>query len=125
VSSDTSQIAPISSGLTGALSTDESRLALLGVVDFEGDWEALAAAPPWVVDGPTKANLIRGRLAPAAAEFTSQFAAEVKVLDLLAARHWFATQPCRKGTPARHAGEQKPAAASLTEDGTGTQQARP
>ena len=66
MSSDAPQTVKTPSGLTLALSPDETRLALLGVVDFEGDWEAMEAATTLVVDGPAKASLIRDRLAPAA-----------------------------------------------------------
>ena len=112
------------SGLTPALSPDETRLALLGVVDFEGDWEAMEAATTLVVDGPAKASLIRDRLAPAAAQFTDHFAADVNVLDLLAARHWFDTQPCQSTTRPKHAGEQQPAAVRLDEDEAGAHEER-
>jgi hypothetical protein len=78
------------------LSTAESRLALLGEVDFEGDWDALERATAWVVDGPAKAALIRTRLAPAAAQRSLTVAEEISVVDLVAARHWFDTQPCDK-----------------------------
>jgi hypothetical protein len=124
VSSDAPQTVKTPSGLTFALSPDETRLALLGVVDFEGDWEAMEAATTLVVDGPAKASLIRDRLAPTAAEFTGHFAADVNVLDLLAARHWFDTQPCQSTTRPKHAGEQEPAAVRLDEDEAGAQEER-
>jgi len=124
VSSAAPQTVKTLSGLTFALSPDETRLALLGVVDFEGDWEAMEAATTLVVDGPAKASLIRDRLAPTAAEFTGHFAADVNVLDLLAARHWFDTQPCQSTTRPKHAGEQEPAAVRLDEDEAGAQEER-
>jgi hypothetical protein len=124
VSSDAPQTLRTPSGLALVLSPDESRLALLGVVDFEGDWEAMEAATMLVVDGPAKASLIRDRLAPTAAEFTGHFAAEVNVLDLLAARHWFDTQPCQSTTRPKHAGDREPAASRLDGDETGAQEER-
>jgi hypothetical protein len=124
VSSDAPQTVKTSSGLTVPLSPDETRLALLGVVDFEGDWDALEAATTLVVDGPAKASLIRGRLAPVAAGFTGHFASDVNVLDLLAARHWFDTQPCQTMTRSRHAGEQGLAASHTDEDEAGAQEER-
>ena len=112
------------SGLTLALSPDETRLALLGVVDFEGDWEAMEAATTLVVDGPAKASLIRDRLAPAAAQLPGHFAAEVGVLDLLSARHWFDTQPCQSAARQKKAGGKKPAAVRLGGDEAEAQEAR-
>ena len=94
------------------------------MVDFEGDWEAMEAATTLVVDGPAKASLIRDRLAPAAAQFTGHFAADVNVLDLLAARHWFDTQPCQSATRPKRAGGQKPAAVRLDEDAAEAKEAR-
>ncbi|MCU0502033.1 MAG: hypothetical protein MUC51_09765 [Anaerolineae bacterium] len=105
-----------------ALTPDETRLALLGVVDFEGDWAALEAATALVVDGPAKASLIRDRLAPMAAQLQGHFAAEVGVLDLLAARHWFDTQPCQSATQPERAGGQKPAAVRLDRGAAGAQE---
>jgi len=124
VSSDAPQTVTTPSELTLALSPDEARLVLLGVVDFEGDWEAMEAATTFVVDGPAKASLIRDRLAPTAAEFTGHFAADVNVLDLLAARHWFDTQPCQRTTRPRHAGGQEPGVSRLDEDEAGAQEER-
>ena len=124
MSSDAPQTVKTPPGLTPALSPDETRLALLGVVDFEGDWEAMEAATTLVVDGPAKASLIRDRLAPAAAQLPGHFAAEVGVLDLLAARHWFDTQPCQSATQPKRAGGQKPAAVRLDEDATEAKEAR-
>ena len=116
MSPDAPQTVRTPPGLTPVLSPDETRLALLGVVDFEGDWEAMEAATALVVDGPAKASLIRDRLAPAAAQLPGHFAAEVGVLDLLAARHWFDTQPCQSATRPKRAGGQKPAAVRLDGD---------
>jgi hypothetical protein len=84
----------------------------------------MEAATTFVVDGPAKASLIRDRLAPTAAEFTGHFAADVNVLDLLAARHWFDTQPCQRTTRPRHAGGQEPAVSRLDEDEAGAQEER-
>jgi hypothetical protein len=122
VSSDAPQTIRTPSGLVFALSPDEIRLALLGVVDFEGNWEAMEAATVLVVDGPAKASLTRDRLALVAAQLEEHFAAEVNVLDLLAARHWFDTQPCRSVTQPKDAGEQGPSASYLTENGTEAQE---
>ena len=108
-----------------ALSPDETRLALLGVVDFEGDWEAMEAATALVVDGPAKASLIRDRLAPAASQLPGHFAGEVGVLDLLSARHWFDTQPCQSADASETiAGGKKPAAVRLDEDAAEAQEER-
>ncbi len=82
-----------------SLSADEQRLALLGLVDFEGRWELLEAAARLVVDGETKAALIRERLAPQAG-LLSASAAEVSAYELWVARHWFRTQFCRATTVA-------------------------
>jgi hypothetical protein len=122
VSSDAPQTIRTPSGLAFALSPDETRLALLGVVDFEGDWEAMEAATMSVVDGPAKAGLIRDRLALVAAQLEEHFAAEVNVLDLLAARHWFDTQPCRSVTQPRDAGERGLSASYLAENETEAQE---
>jgi hypothetical protein len=124
VSFDTQQTLRTPSGLALALSPDESRLALLGVVDFEGDWEAFEAATSLVVDGPAKASLIRARLAPAAAQFSDRVAADVNVLELLAARHWFDTQPCQRAVRPRRAGKQKAAAVTLNGDEAGEREER-
>ena len=124
MSPDVPQTVKTPPGLTPALSPDETRLALLGVVDFEGDWEAMEAATALVVDGPAKASLIRDRLAPAAVQLPGHFAAEVGVLDLLAARHWFDTQPCQSATRPKRAGGQKPAAVRLDGDAAEAKEAR-
>jgi hypothetical protein len=78
------------SGLTISLSRDEAQLALLGLVDFEGHWDALQAATAFVVDGPAKAAIIRERLChlPALLGFG------VDSLEMLAARHWFRARSC-------------------------------
>jgi hypothetical protein len=119
VSPNAPQTVKMPPGLTPALSPDETRLALLGVVDFEGDWEAMEAATALVVDGPAKASLIRDRLVPAASQLPGHFAGEVSVLDLLSARHWFDTQPCQSATQPKRAAGQKPAASRLNEDDAG------
>jgi hypothetical protein len=78
------------SGLTISLTADEYRLALLGLVDFAGAWDALALAADFVVDGPAKQALIRERLRPLS-EALSPLAQQVDALAMLAARHWFRT----------------------------------
>jgi hypothetical protein len=123
VSSDAPQTVRTPSGLASALSSpDETRLGLLGVVDFEGDWEAMEAATMSVVDGPAKASLIRDRLVPIAAQLEDHFAAEINVLDLLAARHWFDTQPSRSMTQPGDAGERGLSASYLAGNETGAQE---
>jgi hypothetical protein len=77
------------SGLVLSLSRDEYRLALLGVVDFEGDWQALEVASSFVVDGPKKGVLIRERLLPMAGELAPAFERGVDAFELIAARFWF------------------------------------
>jgi len=124
VPSNAPQATKTPSGLSLALSPDELRLALLGVVDFEGDWEALEAATTLVVDGTAKAALIRERLAPAAAHVTGHFAADVNVLELLAARRWFDTQPCQRAPRSRHPGERNPTVATFDGDESGAHEER-
>jgi len=124
VPSNAPQAAKTPSGLPLALSPDELRLALLGVVDFEGDWEALEAATTLVVDGTAKAALIQERLAPAAAHVTGHFAADVNVLELLAARRWFDTQPCQRAPRSRHPGERNPTVVTFDGDESGAHEER-
>ena len=124
VTSDAPQTVSTQSGPTPVLSPDEARLALLSVVDFEGDWEAMEAATALVVDGPAKAGLIRGRTAPAPAQVTDHPAADVNVLELLAARHWFDTQPCQSAARPKKAGGKKPAAVRLSGDEARAQEER-
>ena len=124
MSSDAPQTGKMLSGFSPALSPDETRLALLSVVDFEGDWEAMEAATTLVVDGPAKASLIRERLAPAAAQVTGHFAADVNVLELLAARHWFDTQPCQSTTRPKEYRRQAPVVARLGGDEDEAQEER-
>jgi hypothetical protein len=88
------------SKLTVVLTPDEYRLALLGLVDFEGHWEILEAATALVVDGPAKAALLRARLIPLADRLPGLLDKEIDVVRLWTARHWFDTQFCREPTPA-------------------------
>jgi hypothetical protein len=76
------------SGLPVSLSAAEYRLALLGLVDFAGDWDALELATSFVSDGPAKLALIQKRLRPLA-DTLSPLAQRVEALELLTARHWF------------------------------------
>jgi|GEM_PF-1467020 hypothetical protein len=73
------------------LTLNEYRLALLGLVDFAGEWEALETATTFVVDGARKGALVRERLRPLAAHLDVLLARGVDGLELLAARHWFRT----------------------------------
>ena len=90
------------SGLTIVLSPDEYRLALVGLVDFEGSWDALQTATHLVVDGQAKAALIRERLIPVADALPGLLAEGVDVFQLWAARHWFDSQTCRPMSSAQH-----------------------
>jgi hypothetical protein len=67
------------------LSVAEYRLALLGLVDFAGAWDALELATTFVIDGPAKLALIQERLRPLAGYLSQR----VDALEMLAARHWF------------------------------------
>ena len=58
------------SGLTFTLSLDDHRLALVGLVDFEGRWDILEAAAGQVVDGAAKAERVRQHLLPIAEHLT-------------------------------------------------------
>jgi hypothetical protein len=88
------------SGLVIPLSIDEYRLALLGAVDFEGNWQALELASHFVVDGPRKGKLIRERLLPVVEHLApafergvpTPFLGSAEALELVAARHWFRNQ---------------------------------
>jgi hypothetical protein len=71
------------------LSLNEYRLAMIGLVDFDGDWAALQTAAAFVVDGEGKKTLIRERLLPLSAHLQALLARGVDSLELLAARHWF------------------------------------
>jgi len=71
------------------LTLNEFRLALLCLVDFDGDWEALHVAAAFVVDGEGKRNLMRERLQPNAAALPVLLERGIDSLDVLAARHWF------------------------------------
>lgn len=83
-----------SSGLPVALSAGEYRLALLGRVDFAGDWDALELATTFVPDGPAKRALIQERLRPLV-ESLSPAERRVDALELLAARYWFRREMVR------------------------------
>lgn len=82
------------SGLTISLSGDEAQLTLLGLVDFEGRWDALQAATAFVVDGPAKAAIIPERLLPLAGHLPALLERGVDSLEMLAARHWFRARSC-------------------------------
>jgi len=77
-----------------ALTSNEYRLALLGLVDFAGQWSALETATSFVVDGPVKRSLIRERLLPQAEDLPALMQRDVDALDLLAARYWFRHGAC-------------------------------
>jgi hypothetical protein len=83
------------SGLTIVLSPDEYRLALLGLVDFEGDWDTLHVATTLVADGEAKATLLREKLAPVADALPAMLADGVDIFQLWTARQWFASQMCQ------------------------------
>lgn len=87
----------------GGLAPAERRLALLGLCDFEGQWDILEAATRLVVDGEAKAALIRQRLAPLADQLQALVAVDVVPYQLWIARHWFATQLCQAETPPEQA----------------------
>ena len=76
-------------GVILALTSNEYRLALLGLVDFAGQWFALETATAFVVDGPTKLAVIRERLLPMADELAVLLTRDVDAIELLAARYWF------------------------------------
>lgn len=94
----TAQALQLPSGVMVALSSDETRLAWLGLVDFEGDWAVLEAATTVVVDGATKAALIRERLLPIAEHLPGAFTGEVDSFQMWTIRHWFDTQACQPRT---------------------------
>ena len=81
------------SGLSIELSPDAYRLALLGRVDFAGQWSALTAAAGWVVDGAAKAALIRERLLPIA-DILDSVGSQVDAVEMVIVRHWFRNLPC-------------------------------
>lgn len=80
------------------LAVAEQRLALLGLCDFEGQWDILEAATRLVVDGDAKAALIRRRLLPMADQLPALVAGEVTAHQLWVARYWFDTQMCHVET---------------------------
>ena len=84
--SDMTFLAP--SGLAVTLSSDEYRLALLWLLDFEAAWEGLEMATLFVADGEAKLALIRRRVRPLADDL-APLGEHVASLTLLAARHWF------------------------------------
>ena len=96
------------SGVTIVLSPDEYRLALLGLVDFEGGWAIMQMAAEMVVDGEAKAALIRERLVPVADALPGLLAEGVDVFQLWAARHWFDSQTCRTAASAQRPGGPTP-----------------
>jgi hypothetical protein len=71
------------------LTLPEYRLALLWLVDFAANWEALEYATTLVPDGPAKLALIRERLRPVAAHLPALASRGVDSLEMLAARFWF------------------------------------
>ncbi len=73
------------------LTLNEYRLAMLGLVDFAGEWEALELATTFVASGAEKGALVRERLRPLAVYLDVLLARGVDGLELLAARHWFRT----------------------------------
>ena len=81
------------SGLSIELSPDAYRLALLGRVDFAGQWSALTAAAGWVVDGAAKTALIRERLLPIAG-ILGGVGSQVDAMEMVIVRHWFRNLPC-------------------------------
>jgi hypothetical protein len=89
----TATIISKTSGLSIELSPDEYRLALLGQVDFGGQWPALAAATGWVADGAAKAALIRARLLPIA-DLLGSIGSQVDAMEMVIVRHWFRNLPC-------------------------------
>lgn len=76
-------------GVRFELNFDEYRLALMGLVDFAGAWDALEMATTLVVDGPAKAAVVRNRLLPLASHLPALLARGVDSLEMLAARRWF------------------------------------
>lgn len=71
------------------LTLNQYRLALLGLVDFEADWEALETAAGFVSDGAAKAAIVREQLRPVAGELHALTARGVDAMEVLAARIWF------------------------------------
>ena len=88
----------IPSGHSITLSLDEFWLALLGLVDFEGDWDALRTAAGLVTDGETKAAIISQRLLPVAEYLPGLLQRGVDSFELLTARHWFRHRTCQPVT---------------------------
>jgi len=77
------------SGESIGLTWNEYRLALIGLVDFAGDWQALETAAALVVDGAAKAQLARERLQPLAGHLGVLLNRGLDGIELLTARHWF------------------------------------
>jgi hypothetical protein len=71
------------------LTLAEYRLALLCLVDFDGEWEGLEAATGFVPDASAKVALIRGRLRPHASQLSAITSRGVDAIEMLAARFWF------------------------------------
>jgi hypothetical protein len=71
------------------LTLNEYRLALIGLVDFEGDWAALATAATLVADAEAKSALVHHHLMPVAEHLSALLERDVDGLELLAVRHWF------------------------------------
>ncbi len=71
------------------LDLNEYRLALLLLVDFGGDWDAMRLAATLVTDGPAKMAVAHERLEPITGHLHTLLARGVDSLELLAARFWF------------------------------------
>ncbi len=71
------------------LTLDEYRLALLGLIDFEGNFDALLLASSMVKDGEGKARIVRERLAPIAVYLPALLARGIDSIELLSIRYWF------------------------------------
>jgi hypothetical protein len=82
------------SGLVIGLSQEEARLALLGLVDFEGCWDSLRAATAFIADGAAKDAVIRSRLLPLTDYLPALLDGGIDSLEMLAARYWFRSGPC-------------------------------
>jgi hypothetical protein len=83
----------LANGESASLTWNEYRLALIGLVDFAGDWQALETAATLVVDGAAKAVLVRERLLPLATHLGVLLNRGLDGLEMLTARHWFRNGP--------------------------------
>jgi hypothetical protein len=83
----------LANGESLSLTRGEYRLALVGLVDFAGDWQALEIAARWAVDGAAKAALIRSRLLPLAEHLGALLDRKLDGVELLTVRHWFRNGP--------------------------------